>query len=292
MHLMNEEWYVRNTVLLILIHNQDQRRLRSVRPTVEAVTEKLKSSGSDVTAIEVAHQDWIYSIYRTRLALLRRKILVIYGTGLLLRRYRSSRRAQVGNLLRGIWQSLKILASRSSAENFLRRTRVETSLSHKHHLAWRLAVEYQASSCLVLEDDVIPSPTFDDLSGFAALMRRRSRLGVRLADSIADKETPLARLADVESGSCFLNQVVTNGTCAYWIDTSILKYWLRDCYLHPWILDLPADWLIESLEHFRLKGQAVKVLRNETGSFLVPAAKPLIHGSGCGVFVSEIQVPD
>jgi hypothetical protein len=268
---------MKSSLLICLIHNNNQDRNFLVRKNIDSLVEALSNFFLTHTT-EVSYQKKI-APHNMSMALFRR-----YKYQLLEHRWRAYR-DQGKSLLLFLYNFIKAFY-----KDFLYRnpdrcknsSAIEVIVTDKHIRAWDQFLESDSDYFLVLEDDVIFVD--DSIDRFCRLLKKIQQyeeinaLYVDLAGGVSSDELGIEKLTLTrEEGLIFYQKPVTNTACAYLVNRTTVSQFREILMDFPSHRLIGVDWMMNQL--------FIDMVKSSQKVICIHSDVPIFrHGSASGAF--------
>jgi len=243
----------KQSVLIILIHNNDIERNNKIRPNLAKLKEALSNEFIVKTA-EISSQ--LKLVPHSMLMLLRRDLTNLS----LAYQWSRYRLIKITAIIRYLKQIISLLATLYkyllNVHNiFTRRQKssaIEICVTDKHIRGWDIFLESNCETLLMFEDDAIfKSNTFSKLLyalSEAHKLASDTLLYADLAGGCALEELEISHLKKAKKyGVTIYSKPVTNTACAYLLNRSIVEEFKDLIINYPNYRLIAVDWMINKL---------------------------------------------
>lgn len=261
-----------------LIHNNDEKRLALIRPTVAELSTLLGASCKEYS--------WQPDLTDERLSSARRRSNARYA----LKRHNKNLGFRSGSGS-SVWArlSLNLLwrhkRFRKQIRTLSRTSDIEQVLTDKHIRAWAEFLDASSDFLIVIEDDAVMSWAGSSKLRQLLLRADLAPSGLLYMDLAGGFE--LSQLADArnfvirDDGLVWTVRPITNTTCAYVLNRSMADALLSELLCDPLLRVLGPGWLLNELLQRVYRRSPLDCIHNE---------QPVYgHGSFLGIHASSIE---
>lgn len=263
-----------------LIHNKNALRYRNIRPALNKLKDKLRST-FDVEIFEVYQQPEIIS-HSIKLIIFRKYLFWRIDRDWT--QYRMLRQRNIVLDFLVLIQRLILSLFNNTKEG--RRSAIDTYITDKHIRIWNKFLEKKGDFLICFEDDAEFNST--SISKFKNLLQeikqnKNNPLYIDLAGGCSPEELRFERLElRKDENKKQYKKPVTNTGCCYMVNRTMADILFLNLQKYPWLRMLTFDWLLNK----------IFILTESKYNYLCYHADPHIvnHASVTGRYVSWLKM--
>ena len=255
---------------VVLIHNNDAKRLRSAMTVIESIRSELDAVDFSTELYEIYQQPKVEPISRVEFA--RRTILdslvqIRYFRNYLMLPYKYWLPYAIGFIL----SFFSLFASTQKRKS----KKIESIITHKHFRAWRLAQKFDF--VIILEDDIIQTGPLDEFVKAAHQVATLDKDVPVYIDLAGGYHPNMVNNKSPSASSFELGKLYTNTACGYLLNSHLAQYLVSYYDSHNFTSKIGVDFFLNA---------AFSSLKTNLGFCLHLQRNGLSHGSFKGVFKS------